>query len=79
MDIYKLKKKIDPLGFSIGYEEPSSVISMKKRDDDSAYMLKENVDDEFFFNNIMSSRNLTIDFLLSFFKPLSYPDKEAIY
>ena len=79
MDIYKLIKKIDPLGFSIGYEEPSSVITMKNRDEGDAYMLKENVDDEFFFKTIMSSKNLSKDFLLSFFKPLSYPDKDAIY
>ena len=75
MDIYKLRKKLDPLGFSIGYEEPSSVITMKNRDEGDAYMLKETVDDEFFFKTIMSSK----DFLLSFFKPLEYPDKEAIY
>ena len=73
MDIYKLIKKLDPLGFSI--EEPSSVITMKNRDEGDAYMLKETVDDEFFFKTIMSSK----DFLLSFFKPLEYPDKEAIY
>ena len=75
MDIYKLIKKLDPLGFSIAHEQPSSALTMQHRHEGDAYMLKETVDDEFFFKTIMSSK----DFLLSFFKPLEYPDKEAIY
>lgn len=68
MDIFLLRKKIEPLGFRIGFEEPSSVITMTSYENNADYILKKDVDNEDFFQKIMKSKNLTKDFLLSFFK-----------
>ena len=78
MDILQLKRKIEPLGFSIGFEEPSPTIIMRNYEDGNEYKLKEIVSNENFYNQIMTSKKLSLDFLMSFFMRYDEPIENGV-
>lgn len=78
MDIFRLKKKIEPLGFSVGYEEPSPAIILRNYEDGSEYRLKKNVDVEDFYKKVLESKKLSLDFLMSFFKIYDDPIENGV-
>lgn len=78
MDIFQLKRKIDPIGFRIGYEEPSSVITMYDQKSGNAYILKEGIDEEVFYKKIMTSEKISEDFLMSFFNSFNEPAEKGV-
>ena len=78
MDIFLLRKKIEPLGFRIGFEEPSSNITMTEYENGAEYILKKNIDNDIFYDKIMSTEKLTKEFLLSYFEDFKDPYEEGV-